>query len=77
VATNAPHPRAALLFTSWVLSEEGQKVLSTKLGKGVAMRGLQAKYAEFEGAPDFIVGIELGPKLKQYIRDFQKPFGVM
>jgi ABC-type Fe3+ transport system substrate-binding protein len=29
---------AALLFTDWSLSEEGQKVLAVHLGKGVAMK---------------------------------------
>jgi iron(III) transport system substrate-binding protein len=77
LAKKAPHPRTALLFTSWVLSDEGQKFLATKLGKGVAMKGIQPKYTEFLGTPDFIVGVELGTKLKQYIRDFQKAFGVM
>jgi iron(III) transport system substrate-binding protein len=76
LAKKAPHPRAAVLFTSWVLSEEGQKVLATKLGKGVAMKGIQPKYPEFQITPDFVVGLELGAKLKQYIRDFQKIFGV-
>ena len=77
LARKAPHPRAAVLFTSWVLSEEGQKVLATSLGKGVAMKGIQPKYSEFQVTPDFVVGIELGAKLKQYIRDFQKIFGIL
>jgi len=76
LAKKAPHPRAAVLFTSWALSEEGQKVLATSLGKGVAMKGIQPKYAEFQVTPDFAVGLELGTKLKQYIRDFQKIFGI-
>jgi iron(III) transport system substrate-binding protein len=76
LARKAPHPRAAVLFMSWVLSEEGQKVLATNLGKGVAMKGIQPKYSDFQVTPDFVVGIELGAKLKQYIRDFQKVFGI-
>jgi iron(III) transport system substrate-binding protein len=76
LAKKAPHPRAAVLFMSWVLSEEGQKVLASSLGKGVAMKGIQPKYSDFQGTPDFVVGIELGAKLKQYIRDFQKVFGI-
>jgi len=56
--------------------EEGQKVLATSLGKGVAMKGIQPKYTEFQVTPDFVVGLELGTKLKQYIRDFQKIFGI-
>jgi iron(III) transport system substrate-binding protein len=76
LAKKAPHPRAAVLFTSWALSEEGQKTLASSLGKGVAMKGIQPKYADFQGTPDFVVGVDLGAKIKQYIRDFQKIFGV-
>ncbi|MBI4529400.1 MAG: extracellular solute-binding protein [Deltaproteobacteria bacterium] len=76
VARKAPHPHGALLFTTWVLSDEGQKVLATGLGKGVGMKGIQAKYREFQGTPDFVVSLELGKKLKDHIRDFQKIFGI-
>ncbi len=76
LAKKAPHPRGAVLFTSWALSEEGQKMLATSLGKGVAMKGVPPKYSDFKVTPDFVVGLDLGAKLKQYIRDFQKIFGV-
>jgi hypothetical protein len=58
VAKKAPHPHAALLFTDWSLSEEGQKVLAVDLGKGVAMKGIPSKYKEFQGEPDYVVGPE-------------------
>jgi iron(III) transport system substrate-binding protein len=76
VAKNAPHPHAALLFTDWSLSEEGQKVLAVDLGKGVAMKGIPAKYKEFQGEPDYVVGPEFGNQLKQHMTDFQKIFGM-
>jgi iron(III) transport system substrate-binding protein len=76
VAKNAPHPHAALLFTDWSLSEEGQKVLAVDLGKGVAMKGIPAKYKEFQGEPDYVVGPEFGNRLKQHMTDFQKIFGM-
>ena len=55
IAKKAPHPHAALLFTDWTLSEEGQKVLAVELGKGVAMKGLPVKYKEFQVEPDYVV----------------------
>lgn len=76
VAKKSPHPYAALLFTDWSLSEEGQKVLAVDLGKGVAMKGVPAKYKEFQGEPDYVVGPEFGDKLKQHMADFQKIFGL-
>lgn len=77
VATKAPHPYAALLFTDWTLSEEGQKVLALKLGKGVAMKGIPVKYKEFQGEPDYVVGPAFGDKLKQHMEEFQKIFGLL
>lgn len=76
LAKKAPNPNGALLFTDWVLSEEGQKLLATVLGKSVALKGIQSKYKEFQVEPDFVVSPELGANLKQYIRDFQKIFGI-
>ena len=76
LAKNAPNPYAALLFTEWVLSEDGQKFLATALGKGIAMRGVQAKYKEFQIQPDFVASPELGVKLRRYIEDFRKIFGI-
>ena len=77
VAKKAPHPHAALLFTDWTLSEEGQKVLAVELGKGSAMKGLPVKYKEFQTDPDYVVGPEFGNQLKQYIAEFQKIFRTM
>lgn len=76
VAKKAPHPYAALLFTDWTLSEEGQKVLALELGKGVAMKGIPVKYKEFQGEPDYVVGPEFGDKLNQHMKEFQKIFGL-
>lgn len=76
VAKKAPHPHAALLFTDWTLSEEGQKVLALELGKGVAMNGIPVKYKEFQGEPDFVVGPEFGSQLKQHMMEFHKIFGL-
>jgi ABC-type Fe3+ transport system substrate-binding protein len=56
VAKKAPHSHAALLFTDGSLSEEGQKVLAVNLGKGVAMKGVSAKYKEVQGEADYVVG---------------------
>lgn len=76
LAKKAPDSHAALLFIEWVLSAEGQKFLATVLGKGVAMRGIQVKHKEFQVEPDFVVSPELGPRLKDYIKDFQKVFDI-
>src|SRR3970282_950897 len=76
VAKKAPHPHAALLFTDWTLSEEGQKVLAVELGKGVAMKGVPVKHKEFQSEPDFVVAPEFGSKLKQHMMEFQKIFGL-
>jgi iron(III) transport system substrate-binding protein len=76
VAKKSPHPYAALLFTDWALSDEGQKVLAVDLGKGVAMKGVPAKYKEFQGEPDYVVGPEFGNQLKQHMAEFQKIFGL-
>jgi iron(III) transport system substrate-binding protein len=75
VAKKAPHPHAALLFTDWSLSEEGQKVLALELGKGVAMTGLPVKHKEFQVEPDYVVAAEFGAQLKQYMTEFQKLLG--
>ena len=75
MAKKAPHPHAALLFTDWTLSEEGQKVLAVELGKGVAMTGLPVKYKEFQVEPDYVVAAEFGNQLKQYMTEFQKLLG--
>ena len=75
VAKKAPHPHAALVFTDWTLSEEGQKILAVELGKGVAMKGLPVKYKEFQGEPDYVVAAEFGNQLKQYMTEFQKILG--
>ena len=75
MAKKAPHPHAALLFTDWTLSEEGQRVLAVELGKGVAMKGLPVKYKEFQGEPDYVVAAEFGNQLKQYMAEFQKILG--
>ena len=75
MAKKAPHPHAALLFTDWTLSEEGQKVLAVELGKGVAMKGLPVKYKEFQVEPDYVVAAEFGNQLKQYMTEFQKILG--
>ena len=75
LARNSPHPHASVLFADWVLSEEGQSVLSGKLGKGVAMKGVRSKFQEFHIQPDYVVTPQLGPKLKSYIEDFAKIVG--
>ncbi len=69
---HAPSPHAVLLFTDWVLSEDGQKFLALTLGKGSSMKGVQSKYKEFQIQPDFVASPELGVKLKQYIEDLRK-----
>ena len=75
LAKNSPHPHATLLFAEWVLSEEGQTVLATNLGKGIAMKGVRGKYQEFQLQPDYVVSPKLGPKLTTYIQDFAKILG--
>jgi iron(III) transport system substrate-binding protein len=75
LAKNAPHPNATLLFAEWVLSEEGQTVLASTLGKGIAMRGVRGKYQEFQVQPDYVVTPKLGPQLTSYIQDFGKILG--
>jgi ABC-type Fe3+ transport system substrate-binding protein len=76
MANKAPHPHAALLFTDWTLSEEGQKFLAVELGKGVAMTGLPVKHREFQVEPDYVVAAEFGNQLKRYMTEFQKIFGM-
>jgi len=72
LAKNAPHPHAAVLFVEWVLSEEAQSFLATKLGKGSAMKGVRSRFKEFQLQPDFVVTPKLGAKLQNYIQDFRK-----
>lgn len=76
LAKHAPNPHAALLFTDWILSEDGQKFLALTLGKGTSMKGVQSKYKEFQIEPDFVASPELGVKLRQYIEDFRKIMGI-
>jgi len=72
LAKNAPHPHAAVLFVEWVLSQEAQSFLATKLGKGSAMKGVRSRFKEFQLQPDFVVTPKLGAKLQNYIQDFRK-----
>ncbi len=76
LAKNSPHPHATLLFAEWVLSEEAQTFLGTKLGKGIALKGVRSRYEEFQVQPDFVVSPELGPKLNAYLQDFRKIMGI-
>lgn len=76
VAKNAPHPHSALLFAEWALSDEAQTYLAGTLGKGVAIKGIRSRHREFQVQPDFVVTPDLGPKLRDYIRDFRKIMGI-
>ncbi len=76
LAKHAPNPHATVLFTDWILSEDGQKFLALTLGKGISMKGVQSKYKEFQLQPDFVASPQLGVKLKQYIEDLRKIMGI-
>jgi len=76
LASNAPHPHAALLFVEWVLLDEAQSFLATTLGKGSAMKGVRSKFKEFQLQPDFVVTPKLGAKLQNYLQDFRKIMNV-
>lgn len=73
---NSPHPHAAILFTEWALSEEGQSFLAATLGKGTAMKGVKSKYHEFQVQPDYVVTPRLGPKLNDYLKEFRQIMGI-
>jgi iron(III) transport system substrate-binding protein len=81
VVTNAPHPHAARLLESWLLSEEGQTCLSQE-GKWYPVRagvppppGLPALDELDAVPPPRAVDYSELERQEQYLRQFQAVFG--
>jgi iron(III) transport system substrate-binding protein len=77
LARHAPHPHAAALFIDWMLSETGQKLIESELGRDPTRKGLGRGMDETVGgrplkvlAPD-----DLGPKTGHYLKLYRKITG--
>jgi iron(III) transport system substrate-binding protein len=77
LARHAPNPHAAALFIDWLLSETGQKLIESELGRDPTRKGLGRGMDETVGgrpmkviAPD-----DLGPKTGHYLKLYRKITG--
>ena len=77
LARYAPHPHAAALFIDWLLSETGQKLIESELGRDPTRKGLGRGMDETVGgrpvkviAPD-----SLGHKTGDYLKLYRKITG--
>ncbi|HWO42344.1 MAG TPA: extracellular solute-binding protein [Candidatus Eisenbacteria bacterium] len=77
LARHAPHPHAAALFIDFLLSERGQKLIESELGRDPTRKGLGRGMDETVGgrpmkviAPD-----DLGPKTGHYLKLYRKITG--
>jgi iron(III) transport system substrate-binding protein len=74
---HSPHPHAAILLYDYLLSEECQKIVGTKIGRGPARIGIKEKYPELHRNQYQIVDPETsGPKLRDLRKFFNKTFGI-
>jgi iron(III) transport system substrate-binding protein len=72
LARYAPHPHAAALYLDWVLSEEGQSLMSS-FGRISARKGIKSQF------PDnyFLAGAdEIGADLVKSIEEFKDTFSI-
>lgn len=77
LAKHSPNPHAAILLYDYLLSEDCQKIVATKIGRGPVRVGIKEKYPELQRDQYQIVNPETaGPKLRELREFFDKTFGV-
>jgi ABC-type Fe3+ transport system substrate-binding protein len=65
----APHPHAAMLFTDWMLGEDGQKAMAAT-GEGATRKGIPSEYGEYSNFKKFYT--DLAMPQKEYAAAFKK-----
>jgi len=77
LARHAPHPHAAALFINWELSEAGQKIFESELGRDPTRKGLGRGMDQTIGGRPLkvIAPEELGPKIGYYAKLYRKITG--
>ncbi len=74
---HSPHPHAAILFYDYLLSEETQKVVAGKFGRGPVRLGIEGKFPELERKRYQIVDPSIaGPRFRKMNKFFNKTFGI-
>ena len=73
----APNPHGAALFIDWLLSETGQKLIESELGRDPTRKGLGGGIDQtIGGRPLKVIGPEdLGPKTAYYTKLYRKITG--
>lgn len=74
LARYAPHPHGAALFMDWLLSEKGQAMIETELGRDPTRRGMGGAIDQTIGGRPLKVMApeELGPKTEYYTKLYRK-----
>lgn len=77
LARYAPNPHAAALFIDWQLSETGQKIFESELGRDPTRKGLGRGMDQTVGGRPLkvIAPEELGPKIGYYAKLYRKITG--
>lgn len=76
LAKHSTHPHAAILLYDYLLSEDNQTIVATRIGRGPVRVGIKEKYPELQRDRYQIVNPETaGPKLRQLREFFDKTFG--
>lgn len=77
LAKHAPHPHAAILLYDYLLSEELQKKVAGKFGRGSVRIGIKGKYPELEHKRYQVVDPSgAGPRFRKINKFFNKIFGI-
>ena len=77
LARYAPNPHAAALFIDWLLSETGQKLIESELGRDPTRKGLGGGIDQtLGGRPLKVIAPEdLGPKTAYHTKLYRKITG--
>ncbi len=79
VMARAPHPYTAILFTDWLLSQEGQVALAEiprlSIRKGIKQKGRLQEL--FEKEFTFVDPASFGANVKQLIEQYNQIFGLV
>jgi iron(III) transport system substrate-binding protein len=77
LARHAPHPHAAALFIDWLLSEPGQKLIESELGRDPTRKDLgRGMDQTVGGRPMKVIGpADLGSKTGHYLKLYRKITG--
>ncbi len=74
LARHAPHPHAAALFIDWLLSDQGQSMI-TSFGRVTAHSGVKQRFPELVKKKYILLTPEsLGPVLAEVSKDYRKIF---